>query len=175
MNEQSFIEPIEWRPIRGYEGLYEISNRGEVLSIPGYKRKGGLLKLKLKNSGYLFVTLSKNNTQENVYIHHVVAAAFIGPRPSGYDVNHIDGDKFNNDAGNLEYCTRTENMRHAREHGLHDNRGEKQWNASLTDDQALWIRFASAECGIGDELHEYYGVSKQTVKDVLERRSWKHL
>lgn len=169
MNEQ-------WQDIPGYEGVYAVSNFGRVKRYPGYQAKTErLLKPRIKNSGYLFVTLTTNNRKRNFYIHSLVARAFIGERPPRMDVNHKDGIKTNNCADNLEFVSRTENMSHARQLGLHDNRGERQWKAKLTEEDVLGIRYAHDKCGLLEELPDIFGVDRRTVLDVLEYKTWRHV
>ena len=104
-----------WRPVVGYEGLYEVSNTGRVRSLDRYDRKnrlkkGKLLKNKDNGNGYLLCGLSKNGIVKNKYIHRLVAEAFI-ERPDGlYEVNHKDEDKTNNNVDNLEWCDATYNV-----------------------------------------------------------------
>ena len=89
-----------WKDIKGYEGLYKISNYGEVYSI----RRGKLLKCKKGNHGYERVGLSKNGKTKLFLRHRLVAEAFI-PNPNCLpQVNHIDEDKSNNRCDNLEWC-----------------------------------------------------------------------
>ena len=100
----------EWKPVEGYEGLYEVSNLGQVRSYSN--RHGGLLKypklLKIdvsSGTGYGCVTLCKNNKVKRVPIHRLVALAFI-PNPNNYPcVNHKDEIRTNNKVDNLEWCT----------------------------------------------------------------------
>lgn len=88
---------------------YEVSVRGEV------RVSGTIRKPYFTTKGYLRVTIGN----KSVSIHRLVAAAFV-PNPSGHvEVNHRDGDKANNAADNLEWCSRSENMRHAYANGLH--------------------------------------------------------
>lgn len=103
----------EWRQIKGYEGIYEVSSDGQVRSlahrVPSrYKTRivpGKILKPKTDKDGYLKVCLSKNNIQQHRLIHRLVAEAFI-PNPNGYPViNHKDEIKTNNHTSNLEWCT----------------------------------------------------------------------
>ena len=107
------IEEI-WRPIEGYEGLYEISSYGRVRSMDRYDGrnhfiKGKLLKNKDNGNGYLICSLSKNGIVKNKYIHRLVVEAFI-ERPDGlYEVNHKDENKKNNSVDNLEWCDKKYN------------------------------------------------------------------
>jgi hypothetical protein len=77
------------------------------------RRKGKVLKPQMDGNVRLFVTLSKNGKYKPYRVHTMVALAFLGPRPDGLQINHIDGDCQNNAASNLEYCTASENMKHA--------------------------------------------------------------
>ena len=113
----------EWRPIPGYDGLYEVSNCGRVRSYR-HNRWGRSETPKIicgDNGHYLGVTLCKNG-QNRQYIHKLVAEVFI-PNPNHLsEVNHIDGDKRNNRVENLEWCSHKENMQHAADHALFKNR-----------------------------------------------------
>lgn len=117
-----------WKDIKGYEGLYKVSNYGRVKSMSRYRKginnKLVLLKDKILKSnddcskGYLVVSLSKENKHKNYKIHRLVAETFI-PNPNNYpQVNHIDGDKHNNNINNLEWCSCKQNIKHAWENGL---------------------------------------------------------
>lgn len=168
MNEQK--PQIEWRPIPGYEGLYSASSDGFIRSEPRNTTSGKILKGQLNNSGYLRVSVKS----KYLYIHHLVAVAFIGVRPVRADVNHIDGNKLNNAADNLEYVSRAENMAHARRLGLHNNYGDGHYNAKLDSDTVWWIRFAHDTEGVDAEsMAEVLGISKSTVVSVLQRKNWK--
>jgi hypothetical protein len=98
---------IEWRPVVGWEGLYDVSSDGRVRSL---RRGGRELKLSAHYSGYLSVRLSLANVGVTRLIHHLVAEAFIGPRPDGMQVCHWDDDPSNNGAGNLRYATPRDNQ-----------------------------------------------------------------
>ena len=101
-----------WKDIRGYEGLYQVSNLGRVRS------KTKLLHLNTNTYGYKHVTLSKGNVQKTVLVHRLVASAFI-ENPIGLpQINHKDGDKSNNTVGNLEWVTQGGNNRHAIKNNL---------------------------------------------------------
>lgn len=94
-----------WKPIPDYEDLYEISNDGEVRSLHDRYGEKLILKQCIGSKGYKLVTLCKDHTQKTVNVHRLVALAFI-PNPGSLPcVNHIDEDKTNNKAENLEWCS----------------------------------------------------------------------
>lgn len=116
----------QWKDIKGYEGLYLISNRGRVLSLYQYKRNGGSgyfvntreLKKSMTTTGYEKVELTKDGKKKSHKIHRLVAKHFVA-NPFNRDVvNHIDGNYLNNNADNLEWCTTAENCIHALDEGL---------------------------------------------------------
>ena len=111
-----------WKDIPGYDGYYQISNFGNIRSrvIRGH---GGisssmhLIRPSINKFGYYVVTFSVNKKRKTYRVNRLVISAFIGIE-EGKDVNHIDGDKLNNQLSNLEWCTRSENMHHAYNSGL---------------------------------------------------------
>ena len=111
MNENKIIE--EWRPICGYEGLYEVSNLGRVKSLGNDKtRKEKILSQVKMKKGYLMVNLYKNGKMKTCKVHRLVAKAFL-ENPNGYTcVNHIDENKVNNYVDNLEWCSYKYNSNH---------------------------------------------------------------
>lgn len=121
-------EQLEWRPVVGFEGLYEVSRCGRVKRVgkahrTGKGRGGGArlhreIKPQKHRGGYLAVQLWREGKMHRPLLHRVVAAAFIGPCPDGMEVNHIDGSKTSNAASNLEYVNRSQNMLHAYRTGL---------------------------------------------------------
>lgn len=101
----------KFKDIEGYEGLYQVSNKGRVKSL-NYKRSGKTKILKPQNhkNGYLFVGLTKNNKRTHYLIHKLVAQSFI-PNPNNLpQCNHLDENKHNNCVNNLCWCTAKENM-----------------------------------------------------------------
>ena len=99
----------EWKDIFGYEGLYKISNLGNVNSLKYGKLK--TLKVAINNYGYKQVNLCKNSIVKSYKVHQLVASHFLGHKINGYEsvINHIDLDKLNNSASNLEIVSPREN------------------------------------------------------------------
>lgn len=100
-----------------YIGKYEVSDTGDVRSsITGRfkgSKPGTVLKKVMDEKGYLRVNLYFDAKGSPARIHRIVAEAFLGERPKGMTINHIDGDKTNNNVSNLEYLSNKENIRHA--------------------------------------------------------------
>ena len=96
-----------WKDIVGFEGLYRISNEGNILSLLTDK-----VLSPYNNKGYLMVRLYKNNKSSSLYVHRLVAQSFVA-NPNGYiEINHIDENKRNNHHSNLEWCSRVYNCNH---------------------------------------------------------------
>ena len=114
-----------WKDIKNYEGLYQISNLGKIKSlerkVKNQKGNRTVKEIILKCSegkSYVQVTLSKKNNYKTKLVHRLVAEAFI-PNPNNLsEVNHIDGNKHNNNVNNLEWVSRYDNMQHAKKLGL---------------------------------------------------------
>lgn len=116
----------EWKDIVGYEGLYQVSNLGRVKSFDKvvknakgtYIKKERYLKPQKISNGYFIVGLYKNKKHKNIYIHKIVAEAFLDNSNCYEEINHIDGNKENNVFSNLEYCSRNYNQKHSYIKGL---------------------------------------------------------
>lgn len=111
----------EWRPVLGYEGLYEVSNFGKVKSLPRKGTKGGILATAKRNKKYnhLTVTLTSNNSTKYPFVHKLVLEAFVGLRPEGMECCHGDGDPTNNHLSNLRWDTPSKNTYDSIAHGTH--------------------------------------------------------
>jgi hypothetical protein len=110
------MEQEQWKPIPMTGGKYEVSNHGRARTN---NQRPGLLTLTKQKSGYRYVMVTQTNGKpKNWRVHRLVAMLFI-PNPSGLtEVNHIDGNKDNNHVSNLEWCTRSHNVKHSFDTGL---------------------------------------------------------
>jgi NUMOD4 motif/HNH endonuclease len=161
----------EWRPIRGYEGLYEISSWGRVRTVTtGTIRVGSH-----HRQGYLSLTLSKKGTAHAYLVHRLVAEAFLGPGPDGMCVNHMNGHKQDNRAANLEYMTLAENNRHAKRLGLARYvRGADIGLAKLTDAAVVSIRQKLAQGAHPMDLARQFNVGFGTIYAIRSGKTWRH-
>ena len=105
----------EWKPVKNYEGLYEVSNFGEVKSLERLDSRGRKVKEKLLSpikdgKGYLQVDLYKNGIRKPSKINRLVWQTFVGEIPPKWDVNHLDENKENNHLENLDACSHGDNM-----------------------------------------------------------------
>lgn len=125
-----------WKNILDYEGLYSVSSLGRVradYSTNRYKN-GRILKPCINSTKYFVHRLSKYSVGKTFTLHRLVAEAFLGKRPEGYEVNHIDGNKLNNRLDNLEYVTGSQNVKHAYNIGLKiGNFGDKNGSRTRPD------------------------------------------
>lgn len=162
-----------WKDIKNYENLYQVSSLGQVRSLPRTTTTGRILKQN-KSRFYKTVCLSKENKFESVSVHRLVAKHFIeNPENKAY-VNHIDGNKFNNEASNLEWTTPSENKLHAVKNGFTSTpKGEKHWASKVTEKQVIEIRQQRNKPL--KVLADKYKVSVQTVSDIINRKKWKHI
>lgn len=162
-----------WKPIPGFEGWYEASDRGQIRSVDrvitfsdGRIRpyKGRVLAQYEDGFGYKKVTLKMNGEGGRMHVHVLVAAAFCGPRPAGLQVRHINGKHTQNTPENLRYGTSKENHADTKRHGR-AHRFKK-----LTGRQVQAIRNARGKATCR-ELAERYGTSPAHVCNIqLGRR-----
>lgn len=106
-----------WKNIKGYEGLYQISNLGKIKSLKRIDTNNHFVKEKIiktfkSNNGYEIVSLSKKSKNKTFLVHRLVAIAFLNNFNKNLEVNHIDGNKFNNNVLNLECVTHSKNILH---------------------------------------------------------------
>lgn len=173
--QSSLVETEEWRQIEEFPS-YEVSSFGRVRNaLTGHPTRvivnprGGYLAVKMYAS-----SLRSVKTRQ---IHRLVLTAFHRPRPKDTEANHIDGNKQNNHADNLEWVTHGENMRHAYKIGLvRPRQGEAMHNARLTDAIVLEMRRIRRDTGITyEELGKMFGVRAGFAWNVVSGKRWKHI
>jgi hypothetical protein len=141
-----------WKPIVGYEGLYEVSSYGRVKSLPRTTTSGGILAQSEGKSGYLYVTLCKDNVHVSKQVHRLVAENFIRNDSNLPQVNHLDENPHNNRVDNLMWCTPKQNVNYGNciaKRSQSNKKAVKQLSASGEFIQ-VWngARDASKELGI---------------------------
>lgn len=160
----------EWKDIEGYEGIYQVSNYGNVKSLARqrrnskgiYMQKEKLLSLTNTSTGYKKVELVKNGKKKGYKVHRLVAMAFIDNPENKPEVNHIDGNKINNHVDNLEWVTSSENSIHAYKTGLNPNK--KELNETVV--VAMYINGTSKE-----DIAKEFGVSNLVIKRILKENA----
>lgn len=116
-----------WRPVLGFEGLYEVSDDGQVRSLDRHVADGRLFRGKLlrpgvkRPTGHLLVSLYRNGHGTTRAVHRLVLESFVGPRPRGSECRHGNGQASDNRLANLAWGSRSENHRDAVRHGTHNN------------------------------------------------------
>lgn len=160
-----------WRDIKGYEGLYKISNFGRVVSYHCNKIK--LMSIAQHSSGYKQANLYKDGKHETLLVHRLVAAAFV-PNPNNYnEVNHIDENKCNNNADNLEWVSHGDNCRYGTRNARisQNSKGQKrsdEQRAKMKESQNLRAERERAEgirCGRVLKKISQYDLNGNFIRD----------
>lgn len=162
-----------WRPVPGFEDVYSVSDYGRVRREKASRGTwpGRILSGVIHSRGYLTVSLSPS---QRLYIHRLVAEAFLGPCPKNQEVNHKNGNKADNQIRNLEYVTHLENMRHGYENGFFP-RGEQRPFSKLTEDDVRQIRALHKQGIMQKDIAPQFNVNKQTICKIVNRQKWKHI
>ena len=173
----------QWKEIKGNREIYEISNLGNVRTKDREGARGkhirGHTLAQLDNSnGYLRCGMNIDGKPKLHLVHRLVAENFI-PNPNNKPfVNHIDGNKHNNSVNNLEWCTKSENEKHAHKIGLHPivgTVGEKHGMHKLSKMQVDYIRknHKKYDDKYGSKpLAKYFGVCPQTITNIVNNKNW---
>ena len=174
----------KWRKVNGYAGIYEVSNFGRVKSLDrvvfnkgngaNANKRGKVLKPNKDRGGYLYVGLydSNNKKTSSVKIHRLVAFAFCIGYEDGLEVNHKDGVRNNNNSNNLEWCTRSENIRDTFKRGRNTN-GEKN-NASKLKNKDIGVIVSLYDSGVSQSIiGKAFGVSQSSVSNVIKNKTYK--
>jgi hypothetical protein len=180
-----------WIDIPNLVGKYQVSNLGNVRSLDMaimrsngwiFNSKGRVLKQAKDHRGYLRCALSSNDGKLITYkVHRLVAEAFCsGKCHEKNEVNHIDGNKTNNNAINLEWVDRSYNVKHSFDIGLQiAKRGELNGNSKLKSSDIKHIRdeynYLNGKRGIILKLSKGYGIDKKTISQIIKKEIWRHV
>lgn len=158
----------QWRDVVGFEGLYQVSDLGNVRNARTGHIKKPHLNVRLNRPQ---ICLSKFDKVTTIYPHKLVMEAFVGKRPEGMECCHADGNPWNNELSNLRWDSRTNNSQDKFKHGT-QKMGEKHPMSKLTVEKVLAIRQ-------DNRLHRIiaveYGVSQPTISEIKSRKSWVHV
>ena len=165
-----------WRDVVNYEGLYQVSNFGRIKSF--HRKKPRIIKPAIDSGGYMNVRLSKDGATRNHNMHVLVAKAFVHNPDSKPEVNHINGDKWDNHSDNLEWVTDSENKYHAYRTGLRkEAQGEEHRLAKLTNAEADYCRKVykprDKEFGAA-ALAKRFGVCRQAIEHIIKGITYKN-
>lgn len=167
-----------WKPVVGYEDLYEVSDAGRVRSCPRvihtyggrtYLRKGRELAQTADKDGYRKVHLSKDGSACHRTVHSLVLEAFDSPRSPGFVCRHLDGNPTNNHISNLSWGTPSENHRDCYEYGGTHGRGK------LTREQVLAIRCRLSEGARQADLAREYGVHFMNIHAIKTKKHFGYI
>lgn len=156
-----------WKSVVGYEGLYEISDRGQVRN-----RHGRLMSLSFDKDGYRRISLSKKGKATNYCVHRLVLEAFVGPCPDGMECRHLDDVPGNNQLGNLCWGTHARNIRDRDEAGK-TCRGSRHHRAKLEPSDVLKIRELLRLKIPQRKIAQVFSVSYGAIRSIVEGRSWR--
>lgn len=163
-----------WRPCAAAPN-YEVSDMGRVRrAAPGRKTFAGRVMKQQQTAGYMSVRPTVNGKNVCMYVHDLVAAAFLGAKPVDAIVNHIDTVKTNNKRGNLEYTTHAGNMRHAADTGLMVH-GSAHPQSKLTEEAVIRLRADRAAGMSFSRLARAYGVSIATAFNAAKGNNWRRV
>lgn len=182
----SKIENLEgeiWKDIAGYEGYYQVSNKGRIKSVnrvvkhtsSGYLTlKEKLIKCRANNrDGYIRCSLCKNKKVSTFLVHRLVAFAFIKNLENKPHINHLDEIKTNNVVENLEWVTQKENNDYS---NTGFKNGTCHFNAKLTEREVREIRkLCSLDGYTATKLAKMFNVSRRHIVNIKLYKRWKHI
>lgn len=166
--------PEQWRPVVGYEGMYEISDFGRLKSFK--RRNEKILKPGKNTDGYLLMPISNGIKRKTQSMHRYVAFAFIPNPENKPEVNHKNGTKDDNGLYNLEWVTPKENCFHADSTGLRPPlKGERNGGSKLKDKDVLEIRNLLKAKNTLKSIASKYGVHLSLISLIKTNKNWTHV
>lgn len=170
------MNDVIWKPVVGYEGLYEVSSAGDVMSLDRFiiysdgtkhLHKGRMLSIGTDNHGYQSVVLSMNKRAKTYLVHRLVAEAFIPNENNLPEVNHRDENKSNNRADNLEWCT----GRYNSNYGTRGQRLSKALKGRVFSNETL-IKMSDSHKGVklSDEVRKHISDGHKGIKFTEEHK-----
>lgn len=168
--KDAFIEGEIWKPVKDFEGLYEVSDLGRIKSLPKVKGRflhtsHFVLNQKHTRDGYMSVSLSRDKKMKCCAVHRLVAIAFLDNPDNLREVNHIDLNKKNNSLNNLEWISSKENKLHCLKHG-------RLGSQKLTWDQVNEIRELRKQGFTVPKLVSMFPVGKTAISNIIYNQSW---
>jgi hypothetical protein len=160
----------EWRTIPSIP-KYSASSFGRISNTKTLKIKAQRIRWDRR----VDVALWNNGKLKGTLVHRLVAEAFIGPQPTGMETNHKDGNPANNSASNLEWVTRSDNLRHAYSNGLNSQLGSENGNAKLNDLAVYQIK-GLLDVGFGQKvIAAIFQTPRVTINHISRGRTWAHI
>lgn len=160
----------EWKPIEGFENVYEVSNMGRIRRL--------LCKtpriIKGCKGQYYRVQLCYGDNKRQARIHRLVLETFIGPCPPNMEAAHLNGNYYDNNLENLKWVTKKENHSHKWLHGTAQC-GERASINKLKESQVLKIRNLRERGFVVGVIAEKFNISKNTIYDICTRKTWRHI
>lgn len=158
------------------DGCYAVSNTGKVKRIkPGMRATVGKVLKPQCDGRYYHVRLGLGKLGIKIrMVHSLVAEAFLGPRPKGFNVNHKDTNKLNNNISNLEYVTQKENAQHAASNELY-RRGSSNHMSKLTEKNVIEIRRRISGSESNRSISKDFDVSATAIYHIKNGTNWKYL
>jgi len=169
-----------WKPIAGYEGLYEVSDDGLIRTFDRWVpfknsktfKRGRIRKPTPTHNGYLHLSLTKDGKPHTVRVHRVVLETFVGPCPNGMVARHLDGDRKNNRLSNLEWSTQKENLADRVAHGTAPI-GENNPACILTEIDVKFIKhWLDSGRWTMPEIASKFGVSPSAIANIKYGYAW---
>lgn len=149
---------------------YKITPSGLIYNSKSIERKSSIDK-----KGYHHITLSNNGKRTTYLVHRLIAEQYL-PNPFNLpQVNHIDGNKSNNDVSNLEWVSGSTNILHSFSLKLSSYKGDKNGRAKLTEEDVIQIKQSLLQGAKNKDIANKFGVSKSVVCDIKHKRKWSHI